>query len=78
VQRPPYSAATRSEPRETQARGLLRHHRSLLDLGADITAAARIAAALHMADAAPHAQNPRDQAARLRELVASFTQEAAK
>lgn len=56
----------------TQAAGLF-HARNLANIGADITTAARVAAVLHMADAAPHAQNTRDQAARLRDLVASMT-----
>ena len=63
---------------KTQAAGLFQR-RTLAQIGADITAAARVAAAVHMADAAPHAQNPRDQAARLRDLIATMSErEAAK
>jgi hypothetical protein len=63
------TAHNTGSPRQTQAAGLL----SLAAIGQDIAAAARVAAAVHMAESALTAQNPRDQAARLRELVASMT-----
>ncbi|MBY0308323.1 MAG: hypothetical protein K2Q09_06250 [Phycisphaerales bacterium] len=56
-------------PPQTQAAGL----RSLAMIGRGVAAAARIAAAVHMAESAAAAQSPRDQAARLRELIASMS-----
>ncbi len=59
--------------RDSQARGLVTGGRNLAAIGAEIATSARMAAAIHMAGSAPTAQNPRDQAARLRDLVASMT-----
>ena len=57
---------------QSQARALLSGRRTLAAIGTDIATSARMAAAMHMAESAPAAQNPRDQAARLRELVTSM------
>jgi hypothetical protein len=57
---------------QSQAAGLFPHHRTLASVGRDTATAARLAAAVHMAESASPAQNPRDQAARLRELIASM------
>jgi hypothetical protein len=68
-----------SQTLQTQASGLIAQRRTLSHIGSEIAAAARVAAALHMAERAPTAQNPRDQAARLRDLVAAMSpSEAAK
>jgi hypothetical protein len=64
-------AAAHSPP-QSQAAGLFTHHKTLASVGRDTTTAARLAAALHMAESALPAQNPRDQATRLRELIASM------
>lgn len=58
---------------KTQADRLLATRRTLAQIGADIATAARMAAATHMAASAPDAQNPRDQAATLRDLVSSMS-----
>ena len=63
---------------KTQADRLLATRRTLSQIGADIATAARLAAAQHMAASAPNAQNPRDQAATLRDLVASMTNGGAR
>lgn len=68
----PHTPSTHRPALQTQASGLLTPHRTLAAIGADIAAAARVAAAMHMAESAPAAQNPRDQAARLRDLVAAM------
>ncbi len=70
--------AGQDSTRRTQAHGLLTRGRTLADIGADIATSARMAAAIHMAESAPTAQNPRDQAARLRDLVASMSSGGAK
>ena len=57
---------------QSQARGLLSRGRTLAAIGTDVVTSARMAAAIHMAESAPVAQNPRDQAARLRDLVTSM------
>lgn len=57
---------------KTQADRLVATRRTLTQIGTDIAAAARLAAATHMAASAPNAQITRDQATRLRELVASM------
>jgi len=65
---------------QTQASALASTHRArptLATVGADIAAAARVAAALHMAESAPRAQFPRDQASQLRDLVASMSNQGA-
>ncbi|MDP1660502.1 MAG: hypothetical protein Q8L55_01190 [Phycisphaerales bacterium] len=65
---------------QTQASALTSTHRarpSLATVGSDIAAAARVAAALHMAESAPRAQFPRDQASQLRDLVASISGQGA-
>lgn len=59
-------------PLQTQAKRLHATRRTLAEIGTGIATAARMAAAVHMAEAAPNAQNPRDQASRLRDLVASM------
>lgn len=68
----PHTPSNHRPALQTQACGLLTRHRTLAGIGTDIAVAARVAAAIHMAESAPTAQNPRDQAARLRDLVASM------
>lgn len=69
---PTTTANTPAFPLQTQAAGLYTHHRTLASIGRDAATAARLAGAFHMAESASPAQNPRDQATRLRDLVAAM------
>jgi len=75
---PTNTPAQTHSPRDSQAGGLFTNGRTLASIGTDIATTARMAAAIHMAESAPTAQNPRDQAARLRDLVAAMSSGGAR